>query len=89
MAQQLLNENGGARIMPLPGCMDGTIHSPEWKEEQWTLDQLIEYVHCKHPNAYTDEEIIAFVSVGMTPLGVNKALTSKRRLLSEPGKCKE
>eukprot|EP00977_Amphora_coffeiformis_P029333 scaffold40102_cov168-Amphora_coffeaeformis.AAC.2 len=82
VAKQLFKENGGARIIPLPGSMDGTVASLDSKEEEWALEQLVEYVH---PTTCTDEEIRDFVSVGMTPLDVNKAVTSKRKLITEPG----
>ena len=49
VAQALFKENGGARIIPLPGSMDGTTDQPLWKEEKWTMDQLIELVHYKSP----------------------------------------
>ena len=86
VAQALFKENGGARIVPLPGSMDGTTDSPAWKEEKWTLDELIQFVHYKQPEKYKDEEIRAFVSTDMTPLDVNKKLTGKRRSVSVPGK---
>ena len=41
VAQELFKENGGARIIPVPGSMDGTTDSRVWKEAKWTMDELI------------------------------------------------
>ena len=79
VAQELFKENGGARIIPLPGSMDGTIDAPSWKEEKWSVDELVQFVHYKKPGKFTDEEIRAFVSTDMTPLDVNKKLTKLLR----------
>jgi hypothetical protein len=84
VAQELFQENGGARIIPLPGSMEGTTDSPVWKEEKWTMEELIQLVHYKHPGKYTDEEIRTFVSPAMTPLEVNKKLTGKRQSVLKP-----
>ena len=86
VAQELFKANGGARIIPVPGSMDGTTDSPVWKEEKWTMDELIQFVHYKKPGKYKDEEIRAFVSTEMTPLDVNKKLTGKRQKAAVPGR---
>jgi hypothetical protein len=78
VAQELFKANGGARIIPLPGSMVGTTDEPSWKEEKWTVDELIELVHYKEPGVYTDSQIREFVSPDMTPLDVNKKLSGKR-----------
>lgn len=84
VAQELFKENGGARIIPLPGSMEGTTDSPVWKEEKWTMDELVQFVNYKEPGKYTDEEIKTFVSPDMTPLDVNKKLTGKRPFALKP-----
>lgn len=79
VAQALLDCNGGARVLPLPGCFTGESQSPDWNETKWTVDQLVELVHYKDKDKYNDEEIRQFVHEGMTPLDVVKVVNSRKR----------
>ena len=80
VAQALLDCNGGARVLPLPGCFTGEPQSPDWNETNWTVDQLVELVHCKDEGKCNDdEEIRQLVHPGMTPLEVVKVVNARKR----------
>mmetsp|Transcript_5390 Transcript_5390/g.8102 ORF Transcript_5390/g.8102 Transcript_5390/m.8102 type:complete len:307 (+) Transcript_5390:62-982(+) len=80
VAQALLECNGGARVLPLPGCFTGESQSPDWNETNWTVDQLVELVHYRDKGKYNDdEEIRQLVHPGMTPLEVVKVVNARKR----------
>lgn len=80
VAQALLDCNGGARVLPLPGSFSGHAQSPQWNETPWTVDQLVELVHYIDDGKYDDEEARQLVHAGMTtPLEVVKVVNSRKR----------
>ena len=83
VAQTLLDCNGGARVLPLPGCFTGKPHSPDWNETNWTVDQLVELVHFKDNGKYDDVGARQLVHAGMTPLEVVKVVNARKRKSNE------
>jgi hypothetical protein len=67
VAQALLDCNGGAQVLPLPGCCTGSSQSPEWKDTTWTVNELVDLVLDNHPSKYSNEEARQLVHAGMTP----------------------
>jgi hypothetical protein len=67
VAQALLDCNGGAQVLPLPGCFTGSSQSPEWKDTTWTVNELVNLVLDNHPSKYSNEEARQLVHAGMTP----------------------
>lgn len=87
VAKALLDANGGgARILPLPGSFNGQQDNPVWKETPWSVDQLVELVHYRTGNKFTDDHIRTFVEPDMTPLDVVKILNSLEQEESIQGK---
>lgn len=79
VSQALLDCNGGARVLPLPGCFTGHPQTPDWNETNWTVDQLVELVHYKDGGKYQDDEARKLVHEGMTPLDVVKIVNAQKR----------
>ena len=92
VATEFCGLNKGKRVVPMPGFYTGDSQtSPEWKNTTWSRDLLMQMLHVKHPEKFTDE-MLEFIDDGMTPVEVmlkaRKELRTKSVAPESPKKRK-
>jgi hypothetical protein len=60
--------NGGVRVQPLPGFNEGSKMLPEWREDEWPRDLLIEAIRYEYPGDFDSYEECTFIKEGMSPM---------------------
>lgn len=68
VANRLCGMNGGVRVQPLPGFYEGSKMSPEWNEEEWPRELLIEAIRYEYPGDFESDEACTFIEEGMSPM---------------------
>jgi hypothetical protein len=68
VANRLCALNGGVRVQPLPGFNEGSKMLPEWREDEWPRDLLMEAIRYEYPGNFNSYEECTFIKEGMSPM---------------------